>query len=551
MRRVSDQTPKVGATPSVTSAALDVPLQTPLALTSPDLAKAREIPTVPATAKAAAAAAATAGKRAASPTGPLAIQHLQRIDPTAYVQELRDGIVSAVIDGIDHFRAHPKQLGWAIMNLEIVTHIGQRECGASPKTTYDLVRAAAASLAPADEQLLREAAFHVIFHRGGFADLDRLPAHLAAAEPNKTFEAFARIERDPSNEYARNYESDLDVAQRYLGTPNGDGWTANGYLACAEPGWPGVFAGYSHVETEVPSALADRITAYRADPMVAEHVAPFVRGLKWAWQGNFIERAVFEKAPCVAAKKGAAAVDELRYVSYVNALLKEARTWTGPQWMEALRSNVWHYRGVDFDVSQITLDHRTDPSDIADRDAMTRFAEPGESVRHELWGDWVHAVVDQEDPEFLAAKATILKHGVDDFAGRPQTVTPEELASARAVVVAHQPNRAHAADLAAAYADPSHPKAALFNRNADAAVTGWAAIARIVEMQKSRQTFLYGDHEPDRSVAIYGNAVMMTMPDNVHPSFKAAAIELARAALDNPADEATRANAAAFLAKHG
>lgn len=150
----------------------------------------------------------------------------------AAIDVVRSSIMTAVLNNFGYLRAHPPVLAWTLMNLEMVTQIAARHVGTSLLGAHDFAkRSARGALNDQDFALLARAAALTVFSDGTFYDPVRLPS------------AYEHPMRNAAEE----------------------------------------FAGYTRAERALPPELAEPVVAYRGEPLLQDHVAPFMRGMGEAW----------------------------------------------------------------------------------------------------------------------------------------------------------------------------------------------------------------------------------------------------------------------------
>lgn len=491
---------------------------------------------------------------------------------------LRDGVVDVVVKNFGYFRKNPRHLAWAMMQFELIHRISRRFLDACHDNPKDVVVEAGEKLKKAkDADLLYDAWAVTVANEDAFPDPGRGEPGLGLAKPNKTLEDWIAIKTDSRYEYRSLYPDAWSVKNYLLcviGT--GYGWNRAGFIAEVAPGDTdkSIFAGYTTAEQEVRADLRDEIAALRDAPLIRKHIPGYMKAVEVNWGTNSVEKRIVNRSWRVdaqvteagLARSEAAKVREAyRYVAYLDELLSSAGRWTPAEWEEARKSNVWMYRGVAFDVGEVTLDSRHSAYGMEEGFA-TELRDSGQgadyrrdttwrSERRSKWREFVHRIDDENAPDVEQARTTIMRSVLSGLKSAPGGDVPTEAdeAAARAVLALHKPNLAEYAPLLerAEAGDPEAMRA--LDRVSGVPGPGWDSIAAFVDSKKRQDEMFRPSKGGDGARAHYPlsqYSLLVTMPKNAHESYVRCGIEIAREILANPNDSAeSKRYAERFLAK--
>lgn len=488
-------------------------------------------------------------------------------------EKLTDRILEVVINDWDYFKARPKHLAWAMMNFSLVHYAGRMidSCSENPKY---LVLNAGEKLSEEDSNLLYGAWGVTVSNQRAFPDTNpKLPLE---SKSNKTLDEWIELCTDRNYEFCSIFPDAHSVESHLMccyGT--GMGWNKEGFITYTGPSDvdESMFANYTRAEDEIRPDLKEQILKIRSNPLIIHHINDYLKDAEINAGNNRAEKRIvndkwkiqreIEKIPKREQDK---IMKAFRQVAYLEALVDDAKYWTEEEWKEARKSNIYNYQGTDFDVSEIDLSFCHTTMDFGSH--ITSSLEYGKKIkdyrkegiincRKFKWRNFIYKIENPDNLKVREANAIIMNnisseiHQMLELKGKPPTKeTDEIIKKARDYLNSQRPNLKEY-NLILEKAKKGDEKAvALLDKKAGVPAIGWDSI-KYFALDEQREldeslTRLTGKKLRKKEKRLYyppsEYSLLVTMPENAHPSYVKAGIRIAKEILKITEDDISQKN---------
>jgi len=479
-----------------------------------------------------------------------------------YSEAARDKILDTIVDNFDYFREHPKQLAWAMMKFRLVhtaSRIAYGACEDNPK--YPVLDAGNLLKSEDDGNLLYDAWATSCSNYYEFPDVAREPLAAELVKSNKTMDDWIKIQTNPLYKYTSpDKEYVIDNLLCVIGT--GYGWNKDGFITETGPSDvdENIFAGYTFAEPEVRRDIRSAINKLCNNKILKDPIADYMKKVEINWGNNDVEQTILNQGWLVGQTLRDKGKPELvkraekayRFISYLEKLVNTACNWDSKQWAKARKKSTWTYKGRRINVSEVQpnfiyraygFDHELRCSK-GSLDGDLRAVKSFGNARDAAWSDFVYATNDHPD---VAKAQKVLRRGFGK-----NKASERALKKATTTLRKHQPNYHEHAELYKRAYKGDKSAVAKLNKIVKIPRSGWASVKFIVKYELKHRE-LMKDYYPKTEKTHYPlgtYANMVEMPDNAHPSYVSAGIQVAKEIIANKAEQVYSKKAAKkFLKK--
>jgi len=272
-------------------------------------------------------------------------------------------ILKLVSRNFSHFKMHPKQLAWMMMNYELIHRAGRSigRCDDNPK--YAVIEIGKDDekteiKCAQDADLVYDAWANCISNERKFPDIDqRIPNW---DQTNPTLDDWVDRLTSPYYEYHSLYKDRDAVEDCILCTIGaGWGWNKDGYVDQTGPSGVGqsIFAGYTRIGPQVPAKFRNKILKWRKSEKIAEAIKEYMRAVAINWGDDEAlknyENLRFKVERTATHKTIAKRLKAFKFICYLEQLVQQALTWTDEEWQEHSHNPTWAYHGTSININEV------------------------------------------------------------------------------------------------------------------------------------------------------------------------------------------------------
>jgi len=472
-------------------------------------------------------------------------------------EKVLDDVLGIVTENFDYFRENPTHLAWAMMNYSIINSASRRTFDDFYINPKEPILELEGELSEEDSNLLYDSWAVSVSNNDEFSDSN--PNLLLDGKKNKTLEDWIGLKTDRNYTYHDLYPDEYSVIDYLfcvIGT--GMGWNEDGYITDVGPSGVDetIFSGYTRVESEVRMDLREKLLKYVNDESISEEVEILRKNAAINASDNEAEKnyinnvwRVKEELVSLSTKEQKKALEGFKSICYLEAIINEAKHWNKEEWKEARKSNVFNYKGVEFDISEIDVGfmdrsygYAEEISSRLERGEVLRdyrIAREIMSKKAHLWGYFVHQLKDEDEPKTKEALRVVSVSIIRALKSEDADIDNTQVEEADAYLNSQRPNLEKYKPLLEQAENGDKEAESILNDVSGVPSRGWDSIEFLANYDiekafKRRLGILSESKEKQRKhypLSEYSN--MVGMPDNAHESYVKAGIEVAKEIMEN------------------